>query len=512
MSSNRHSGLDYFDKPPASANYGRIWPAEKPPEDLSRLGALAALQCELVRLQPCDAIKLLLDRTREIAGADLVTLGLFDGPQVIYRYASGAQIARSGFRLSLSGTLAERCVRTGSILAFDAPKPFPLLNGGYGTASSGIVCPIFNEGRAIGTLEVFSGNINTSDDSDIDLVQVMAGLLGGVLAEVTMQAMKHLMTASTEIEDVSESHPNVANLAKPAVPGGTVDVSRGTRGSLDLRSPSPGEGPGEQAAHSSEEWDDSILSERENDVILSELEGQQAGLTKDISQVAVPDDAAFGQQEQLPKIDIGLDSLRTSLIARDHVLRRNKAALAVIGLACAILVFVVLSWKHFSVSSPQTPPSGSSQLSAPKSVAPPPADALSIPQSALGLTKKTAPRTHAAGANGITQLVGIRYWNNGAGVVVALQLTGKTQVEAHRIDNPDRIYFDMHHTTVWQSLNGTRFKADGPVLRQIRASDRGSNVTRVTLQLQNPAAYEIKTLDDLNLFVIELPNPIPSRQ
>jgi N-acetylmuramoyl-L-alanine amidase len=158
-------------------------------------------------------------------------------------------------------------------------------------------------------------------------------------------------------------------------------------------------------------------------------------------------------------------------------------------------------------ASPQTSQTVSQQVSAPKSVETAmPAETLSIPESALGLTKKTVPRTLALGANGTIQLVGIRYWNNEGGVVVALQLTGKTQVEAHRIENPDRIYFDLHNTIVWQSLNGTRFKLDGPAVRQIRAADRGSNITRVTLQLQNQADYKIKTSEDLNLLVIEVRN------
>jgi len=53
------------------------------------------------------------------------------------------------------------------------------------------------------------------------------------------------------------------------------------------------------------------------------------------------------------------------------------------------------------------------------------------------------------------------------------------QYEAHRLPNPDRIYFDLHETTLAPELENKVIEIGDPLLTRVRVAQPSSGLTRV---------------------------------
>ena len=113
--------------------------------------------------------------------------------------------------------------------------------------------------------------------------------------------------------------------------------------------------------------------------------------------------------------------------------------------------------------------------------------------------RDTATRQEAPAArNGLLPLVtGIRYWSTPDYTRVAIDLETEVQYQAGRVNDPDRIFFDLHNTKLASTLAGKSFEVSDGFLRKIRVAQYTRNITRVVL--------EVGDLSDYSAFL--LPNP-----
>ncbi|PYX10988.1 MAG: hypothetical protein DMG85_07005, partial [Acidobacteria bacterium] len=54
----------------------------------------------------------------------------------------------------------------------------------------------------------------------------------------------------------------------------------------------------------------------------------------------------------------------------------------------------------------------------------------------------------------LPQVTGIRHWSSATSSTVAIDLKDQVQYEAHRLSQPERIYFDLHDTALAPGLFG----------------------------------------------------------
>ena len=54
----------------------------------------------------------------------------------------------------------------------------------------------------------------------------------------------------------------------------------------------------------------------------------------------------------------------------------------------------------------------------------------------------------------MSRVTGIRHWSSADSSTVVLDLEDQVQYEAHRLSAPDRIYFDLHDTTLSAEFDG----------------------------------------------------------
>ena len=108
-----------------------------------------------------------------------------------------------------------------------------------------------------------------------------------------------------------------------------------------------------------------------------------------------------------------------------------------------------------------------------------------------------AARKEKAQENRRPLVTGIRHWSTPDYTRVAIDLEQDVTFDSERIDNPDRIYFDLHNTKLSSVLVGKTFDVEDGFLHRIRIAQFQPGETRVVLEVDN--------LSDYSAFL--LPNP-----
>ena len=100
---------------------------------------------------------------------------------------------------------------------------------------------------------------------------------------------------------------------------------------------------------------------------------------------------------------------------------------------------------------------------------------------------------------------GIRHWSTATYTRVAIDLGGEVQFQAARVENPDRIFFDLHGAKLATGLAGKSFAiTDDGFLTTIRAAQSGPDVTRIMLDVQPVAEYSAFLLPNPYRLIIDI--------
>lgn len=102
----------------------------------------------------------------------------------------------------------------------------------------------------------------------------------------------------------------------------------------------------------------------------------------------------------------------------------------------------------------------------------------------------------------------VRFWSLGGVTRIAIETDGDFQVKSDRLDNPDRLFFDLTGTRPTLSHKSvTVIPVADHFVRQIRVAEPQHNVTRVVLDLAAEAEPTISRLDSPTRLIIELRAP-----
>ena len=99
----------------------------------------------------------------------------------------------------------------------------------------------------------------------------------------------------------------------------------------------------------------------------------------------------------------------------------------------------------------------------------------------------------------------VRFWSLGEVTRIAVETDGNFQVRSDRLENPDRLFFDLVGTL--PSLGDQRMTVipvSDRLIKQIRVAETQRNVTRVVLDMEGPAVATTSHLDNPNRLIIEL--------
>ena len=89
------------------------------------------------------------------------------------------------------------------------------------------------------------------------------------------------------------------------------------------------------------------------------------------------------------------------------------------------------------------------------------------------------------------RITGIRHWSSADSSTVVLDLEDQVQYEAHRLSSPDRIYFDLHDTSLAPEFEGKTIEVGDALLARVRMAQPVSGLTRVVLETKGNSNYSV---------------------
>lgn len=114
----------------------------------------------------------------------------------------------------------------------------------------------------------------------------------------------------------------------------------------------------------------------------------------------------------------------------------------------------------------------------------------------------TAP---AADLDDPHHVTAVRFWSLGGVTRIAIETDGDFQVKSDRLDNPDRLFFDLAGTKPALGRKGmTVIPVSDSLVRQIRVAEPQQGITRVVLDLETAVESAISRLDNPSRLIIEL--------
>src|SRR5437667_2442661 len=104
----------------------------------------------------------------------------------------------------------------------------------------------------------------------------------------------------------------------------------------------------------------------------------------------------------------------------------------------------------------------------------------------------------------LPQVTAIQHTSSPNGSTVIISLQEQVQYEAHRLSDPDRIYFDLHDTALAPALFGKSIQVNDVHLMQIRIAQPTPGITRVVLQTRTAADFSVRMESNPYRLVIDI--------
>ncbi len=168
--------------------------------DSIRLNEIITTQCQLTeaKLDLNAFLELVVYRVDALTGASGSVVEIVDGDEMVYRAGSGVAHAHVGLRLKRDKSISGLCVRTQEVLQCVDSETDERVDRAacqrIGVRSM-LVTPLFHEGNTVGVLKAMSSRPYAFGGTDMQTLQLMAGLVGSALAHQTaFNAKENLLT------------------------------------------------------------------------------------------------------------------------------------------------------------------------------------------------------------------------------------------------------------------------------------------------------------------------------
>lgn len=128
---------------------------------------------------------LVVERMQDLTPAVGAVIELADGDDMVYRAASGSVAQYLGLRLKRVGSLSGLCVDQGEVLLCGDTRTDPRVDRAACVkvgAGSMVVAPLQLQGRTVGVLKIMAPEPHAFSETDVQTLQLMAGVLGSALA------------------------------------------------------------------------------------------------------------------------------------------------------------------------------------------------------------------------------------------------------------------------------------------------------------------------------------------
>jgi N-acetylmuramoyl-L-alanine amidase len=104
----------------------------------------------------------------------------------------------------------------------------------------------------------------------------------------------------------------------------------------------------------------------------------------------------------------------------------------------------------------------------------------------------------------LPHVTGIRHWSVAGSSTVVIDLQEQVQYEAHKLGNPERIYFDLHDTALAAGLAGKTIDVGDSFVSRIRIAQPTEGVTRIVLDTNGGSNFSVSLEPNPYRLVVEV--------
>ncbi len=459
-----------------------------------------------------DVLKLVAERALAITGADGLAIALAENNEIVLRAATGIVRPDVGARIDRDSAFSGACFRMAQVVNCDDTETDSRVNlqacRKLG-ARSMVAVPLCGRRRVIGVLEAFSAWPFGFNESDVQNLTLLAELvLAALKPEDEDKFAESAQAAEAKLEGkagVSAISVEVAAaVEKPVAPVEGKPLVADVTASQALTKPVAAEAtPGVTAPIPPKPIEVSAITE---------AAGKNEAITaKDVASVSPAKSAAITEQaaatekpaiaEKAAKQESAAEekSLEPALTLGQAEPARSSFRPGIWLIAIVILaafaggVWWKLKMAQVSSAIVQTE-TVSDQRTAPEPKTPqqaaPAVPAVSENDSSEADATSDSPATPQA-LSKFPRVTGVRHWSSPDSSTVVLDLEDQVQYEAHRLSNPDRIYFDLHDTQLAPGLLGKSIDVGDTFISRIRLAQPVAGMTRIVLETKASTNFSV---------------------
>ena len=434
-----------------------------------------------------EVLQMVAERAIAITGADGLGIALAENNEIVLRASAGSIKPDVGARIQCDSAFSGACFRMAQIIRCDDAETDDRVNL-YACrqlgARSMVAVPLCGRHRVIGLLEAFSAEPFGFNDSDVVSLELLAELILGALkpededrfAESAQVAVAELAEpdatptlAASPIEKVSiaEKSPAVAESA-PEIKNEAATPENASSAVIPALSKAT-EPDREAKVRGAKNSEDSVREDKSTADTLQEPVhvGHHPGVVEVLVLVVIFALVAGGFWWKLKNAQMG-----KALVQPTQKVTRSEPS---------------AKQPESSTSSSSGKPLAAS--SSTRSSEP--------PNSAINSKEASAPPQPGGETptpqelSKMPHVTGIRHWSSADSSTVVLDLEDQVQYEAHRLSGPDRIYFDLHDTSLAPDLEGQTVEIGDALLARVRIAQPVSGLTRVVLETKGNSNYSV---------------------
>jgi N-acetylmuramoyl-L-alanine amidase/putative methionine-R-sulfoxide reductase with GAF domain len=436
-----------------------------------------------------EVLQLVAERAIAITGADGLGIALAENNEIVLRASAGTIKPDVGQRIQRDSAFSGACFRTAQIIRCDDTETDDRVNLSACRqlgARSMVAVPLCGRWRVIGLLEAFSADPFGFNDSDVGSLELLAELiLGALKPEDEDRFAESAQVAEAEL--AAPAIPARAVLAVESVPSQKIAaVAEPAPRVLDEVTPAFAQNTAATVAAAA--------------VSLPELRSEPDRAAEDtLTETAPEPEPSAGHY---PGIVLVL----------------------VLVVVCALLGGA-LWWKLNNAQLSQVMVRPEPKITKPAAAAKQPAATSVTPSSLTPSSTNLDGQTNSAASSGtaadmnmpaetasvtpqqlakLPRITGLRHWSSADSSTVVLDLEDQVQYEAHRLTGPDRIYFDLHDTSLAPELEGKTMDVGDALLARVRVAQPVSGLTRVVLETKGNSNFSVSLETNPYRLVVEV--------
>jgi N-acetylmuramoyl-L-alanine amidase len=415
-----------------------------------------------------EVLQLVAERALAITGADGVAIALAEGNAIVCRASAGSIAPDAGVRLNPNAGFSGECLASGRIVRCDeveADSRVDLLACRQLGVRSMLAVPLSAKQSVIGLLEVFSNEAYGFNDSDVRSLSLLAEL---ILSALRPEEEDRLAEISQRVVRAATVEPEPIPAVAPA-----PDTHLGSDVELQTE-------PAAKKLDGKADAESSIESSPEHSIENSALVSQEASEAS------------------------GLPLALAELAERD----RSRPGLAVVA-AVVLFALALGAGLWWTLGHHARFVRASARSVAPVAAAPVIVPAQSVAPDAPAVAEDDSDSLPATPeeAGSLPQVTGIRHWSSEESSTVVIDLQDQVQYEAHRLPNPERIYFDLHDTTLVAEFSNKIIAVNDALLRRVRVAQPVAGVTRVVLETIGAPDFSVSLEPNPYRLVVEVRKP-----